>query len=505
MSEFTAIPAAAGRPSSLVRLVRARLIWIVAVTLVVAGSAAVFSWSQARVYQSTADVVVLSVVAPGASPPSPPRMATEKEMVTSDVVASVASRRLGVPIGQLRRQVSVTVPADAQVMQITCAAADAASARSCAQGAAQAYVDYKDSQPIATIPERGRIISPAPLPLTPSAPNIPLNVAAGVLVGLVLGFLTALIRDRVDDRIRGIEDLREHGLRVLGTLPEDRGPGMPATVAAAEACSAIAEKVRRATRSTGSFATPVRGQVVVLTGVDTDQTPTTAVPLAVALARGGDRVVCVDADAQKAGAVWNTPGLLDVVAGRTPLAAAMQAKALPNLTMIEIGGRESDSAARVGTRAWTQTAGALTEAFDHVVVEAPPILAPDTARILEPASAVVLVVDSRTTRSALGLALEELDQLGAPVIGGILLTRRRSTRLGAAKQSRCRRRAAGTDAPDVIDQAQGRPGRPPEQLPEPHLDGQPAARPRSAEPSPQRDDSADEGVRSLAGVDDAAH
>ena len=173
MSEFTAIPAGAGRPSGVVGLVRARLTWIVAVTLVVAASAAVFSWAQARVYQSAADVVVLSVVAPGAGPPAPPRMATEKEMVTSDVVASVASRRLGVPIRQLRRQASVTVPADTQVMEITCAAADPGSARSCAQEVAQAYVDYKDSQPIATIPERGRIISPAPLPRLRARPTSP--------------------------------------------------------------------------------------------------------------------------------------------------------------------------------------------------------------------------------------------------------------------------------------------------------------------------------------------
>ena len=504
MSEFTAIPARAGRPSGFVRLVRARLTWIVAVTLVVAASAAVFSWTQARVYQSAADVVVLSIVAPGAGPPAPPRMATEKEMVTSDVVASVASRRLGVQIGQLRRQASVTVPADTQVMEITCAAADPASARSCAQEVAQAYVDYKDSQPIATIPERGRIVSPAPLPQAPSAPNIPLNVAAGVLVGLVLGFLTALIRDRMDDRIRGAEELRQHGLRVLGTLPEDPSPGMPATIPAAEAYSAIAEKVRRATRRTASSAPPIRGQVVVLTGADTDQTPTTAARLAVALARGGDRVVCVDADARKAGTAWNAPGLLDVLAGRTPLAAAMQAMALPNLTMIEIGGRGSDSAARVGTRAWTQTATALTESFDHVVVEAPPVLAPDTARILEPASAVVIVVDSRTTRCALGRALEELDQLAAPVIGGILLTRRRPTGLGAAEQGRYRRRPAGTDAPDVVDQAQGRPNSRPEQRPEPQVNGRPSTRPQTAEHRAQRDDSADDWERSLAGVDDAA-
>jgi Mrp family chromosome partitioning ATPase len=137
----------------------------------------------------------------------------------------------------------------------------------------------------------------------------------------VLGFLTALIRDRMDDRIRGAEELRQHGLRVLGTLPEDPSPGMPATIPAAEAYSAIAEKVRRATRRTASSAPPIRGQVVVLTGADTDQTPTTAARLAVALARGGDRVVCVDADARKAGTAWNAPGLLDVMAGRTPLAA----------------------------------------------------------------------------------------------------------------------------------------------------------------------------------------
>ena len=148
---------ARGRPtSSMGRLVRVRLTWIAGVTLVAVASAAAFSWVQTPVYKSAAEVVVLPLVSPGATPQPAPEMATEKELVTSDVVASIASRRLRIPTGQLRGQVSVAVPADTQMMEITCSAADPPAARACAQEMAEAYVQYKDTQPISTVPERAR-------------------------------------------------------------------------------------------------------------------------------------------------------------------------------------------------------------------------------------------------------------------------------------------------------------------------------------------------------------
>lgn len=442
MTDVTGSPVRGGRTSGIGRLVRVRMNWIATVTLVAAASAAAFSWSQPPVYQSAADVVVLSLVSPGTPPPPVPVMATEKELVSSDVVASVASRRLGIPTGQLRRQAAVAVPVDTQILEITCSAADPTSARTCAQGLAEAYVEYKDTQPINTIPERGRVVTPAPLPLSPSAPNLPLNVAAGLLVGLVLGFLIALLRDRLDDRIRGVDELEGRGMRVFGT-PADVGEPMHASALtpdlaarSAEAYGAIGEKLLLATLRTARPSPRRRAApMLVLTGVETDRTRAAALALATALACGGDRAVLVDADTRAAGEIGaddDAPGLLDVLAGRASLASAMRDTGVSTLTLIGVGGRTPDAAVQVGTRTWTETATALTESFDHVVVAVAPLLASaDAARILQPANAVVLVVDSRrTTRRALDRTIGELAQFATPLIGCIMTTRQRRSRGG---------------------------------------------------------------------------
>jgi capsular polysaccharide biosynthesis protein/Mrp family chromosome partitioning ATPase len=420
------------------------LTWIAGVTLVAAASAAAFSWVQAPVYKSAAEVVVLPLVSPGAPSQPAPEMATEKELVTSDVVASIASRRLSIPTGRLRQQVSVTVPADAQMMEITCSAADPPAARACAQEISEAYVQYKDTQPISTVPERARIVTPAPLPLSPSAPDMLLNIAAGLLVGLVLGLLTALLRDRLDDRIRGADDLERRGLRVLGTPTQDGEPMRASTLTpnlvarSAETYGAISEKVLRATLSAARPSLRQRAApLLVLTGVETDHTRAVTLQLATALACAGDRVVLVDADTQAVAKVVADlgPGLLDILTGRTSLAAAMGNTPVPTLTLIKLGGRTPEAAVQVGTRTWTETATALTESFDHVIVAAAPLLASaDAARILQPANAVILVVaDRHTTRRTLDRTIEELGQLATPVVGAVLATpRRRSGGFAAA-------------------------------------------------------------------------
>lgn len=62
------------------------------------------------------------------------------------------------------------------------------------------------------------VLSPAIPPLSPSFPKIQLNVALSIFLGTMLGVGFALLRELLDRRVRGAEDLAEAGVPVWGAL-----------------------------------------------------------------------------------------------------------------------------------------------------------------------------------------------------------------------------------------------------------------------------------------------
>lgn len=69
----------------------------------------------------------------------------------------------------------------------------------------------------------GSVISPATPPSEPSAPSLPLYLGSGVMLGLLIGAAGALIRDRLDTRLRTVRDVeRLTKIQVLAELAIDR-------------------------------------------------------------------------------------------------------------------------------------------------------------------------------------------------------------------------------------------------------------------------------------------
>ena len=78
---------------------------------------------------------------------------TEAQVVQSVTVAQAAAKLLHSPETpqQLIKRINVTVPANSQVLTISCQARSAATAANCAQSFAQAYLNYSSSSTIAAV------------------------------------------------------------------------------------------------------------------------------------------------------------------------------------------------------------------------------------------------------------------------------------------------------------------------------------------------------------------
>ena len=425
----TTPPTVPQRPGVSVRLLRVRARWFVGTILLVVLGAAIVSWTQPRTYEATAQVVVLAEVEPGdtATPPTP-AMGTEKGLVTTDVVARTAARRLGVPVGRILDAASVTVPPQTQILAITCSADDPRLAAGCAQNLGEAYVQYKDTQPIMTTPERARVVTPAVVPTSPTLPNVPLNLLAGLLVGLVAGLAVAVLWDRLDPRRGGPEELERQGLPVLGVVPSS-GDG----AGGRRAYDALGARLRAVTADDPDGpdgpAESRPAPIVVLTPIDDREVPLRAIgtELAAALAADGDHVVLVRTDAIDTDAGDDTtpgPALLDVL-GAPDVAAALDRALVEDGTgQPTVLSRGGPADARIPRRAWARAAGLLTDRCDVVLVLADPLRSSaDALAVAGEASAVVaLVGPAGTTRAAVDALRDEGARLGLSLVGCVVAT-----------------------------------------------------------------------------------
>src|SRR6266545_1596636 len=221
--------------------------WLLLAATVVAVAAAVgVTTMQTKVYEASTSVLVLptgvqNTELAGGRTKTTINLDTEAQLVRSSSTAELARTLLksSRPAADLRKAVSVTVPPNTAVLEITYAAADPDTARKGSHAFAAAYLknrqegtqDDLDSQlntlttklnELSTTPvSGGRIISDAQTPAAPSRPVLLLNLAAGLMVGLVGGVALVVARQFLDRRVhRGVDVARRAGVPLLVELSD---------------------------------------------------------------------------------------------------------------------------------------------------------------------------------------------------------------------------------------------------------------------------------------------
>ena len=95
---------------------------------------------------------------------------------------------------------------------------------------------------------------------------------------------------------------------------------------------------------------------------------------------------------------------------------------IDNLKLLPSGAAPKHPGELLGSEAMRKALDELTKDFDMVLVDAPPLLAVADAMTLAPVvDAVLFVAEAEnTTRAAVDLAISQLDQVRAHVIGAVL-------------------------------------------------------------------------------------
>ncbi len=275
-----------------------------------------------------------------------------------------------------------------------------------------------------------RIAAAAPLPVEPSGPSWPINLAIGAMLGAIVFAIVALVRQVFAVGVSSPEEVESiFGVEFLAAVPRLRNDDdlfiINQVVEAPN--SPYAESLRAV--AAGLFVPGhVQPKVIALTSPQASEgKSTTAIALGRTQAMQGRRVLVIDCDLQRPtfhqrfGFGRFGPGLVEVLRGEAKLADCLvddsltPARLLPAGDMIEPGR----------SIAFDQLEALVAEArtqFDLVVLDLPPVLQVAEARVIAAVSdgVVLLTRWKHTSRQAIEFAITILARAGNPLLGLIL-------------------------------------------------------------------------------------
>ena len=220
--------------------------------------------------------------------------------------------------------------------------------------------------------------------LRPVRPNKPLNIALGIIIGLVVGVGLAFFIEYLDTSVKTIDDV-ERSLQspVLGVIPQNVGLLVDE---GAESPHAEAYRVLRTNLLFSRKDDKLNTIAVVSAGAGEGKS-TTVFNLATVFAQGGQRTLIVDSDLRRPTLhkmlhVTNNLGLTNYLLKQNSLEQVIQTSKLPTLDFLPSGKLPSSSLGILSSAQMRDLIGELKQRYDFVFFDSPPIMGVSDASIL---------------------------------------------------------------------------------------------------------------------------
>lgn len=423
-------------------------------------------------------------------------METEAKLVTSPEVAAMVSRQLSRDIVAGTPQVSALVPANTETVQITFTARNPVAAREGADAFASNFLKFRSdrathgnsvqlqqiaeqskdaqkslvsamqaakvahtastdaqvqlyasrvssleesaSQLKATGTNPGFVVSPAAAPTAPNGLSTSIYLLAAALLGLLLGGLIAVWRERSSDVIRSETEDAVAAVPILTLLPAHRS-SMPVLLSDPEADEAEKDAYRRA--RIGTLARVTSGSVIAVSDLSrTDRAGEISANLALSLADAGHRVTVVDAtfgahDLTRLLGTTGADGLSDTL-GKRELGVALALEDTHGMRFLGAGtATEHEMRDLYAGSKFRDVLDGLRKDSDIVLVAAPPATSAEGSSVAFATDGVILIAaDGRTTHAEVDDIISRGGWLGIRVLGIICKSQhRRGSRREASR------------------------------------------------------------------------
>jgi polysaccharide biosynthesis transport protein len=276
-----------------------------------------------------------------------------------------------------------------------------------------------------------RIVSPAEVPEKPISPKVPLNLALGGFLGILLGVGSALALEAMDKSLKTIEDAKRLlGYPVLGKIPQIGAKGKGNV----EDLPVLNDPYSPATSNFEMLVTnlgftlsdqPLR-VIAVTSSMPGEGKSFVAANLAVAKVQMGYRVLLIDADMRRPRQhkIWEQPnfmGLSEVLVGQGDFVGIVQ-EAIHNLDILSAGTIPPNPAALLDSQRMRVLLEQASKDYDFVIVDTPPLTAvTDALLVSKMVDGILLVVRPGVVeKDAVAATQMQLEQSGQRVLGMVM-------------------------------------------------------------------------------------
>ena len=277
-----------------------------------------------------------------------------------------------------------------------------------------------------------QVVEPARVPERAFAPNNKKTIAIGLVLGLIAGLGLACVRDWLDPRLRGADEIKAVlGMPILGMvprMPDNLAPAVRGQKLLLDPGSEAAEAYR-ALRTAIKFGVPEgRAKTILIASPSSgDGKTTVASNLAIGLAQVGKRVLLLDCDLRhprqhETFGIENHAGLADVLAHDLTPAEVAHKTVVQNLEIIPAGPSPENPADLLNSPRFLEVIEELTDRYDHVIIDSPPVLAVTDSRIIAASCDVSILVlrADRADRKMCEMSRDGLLSVGANLVGLVM-------------------------------------------------------------------------------------
>lgn len=358
------------------------------------------------------------------------------QLLSSDALARAIVETAGLKESPTDLSSQITGTADINTVLVTATVEDPRPPRALriAQGVAVEFpklVEQLDNRTADSGGVQLIVISGPHVGSAPVSPRKSLNLLYGFGVGLLVGLLFAVVRYLRDTTVQRAEDVEAITKSpLLGSIAYDstaRSQPVVLDLAAPTPRSESFRQLRTALQFI-DMARPISTLAVTSSSEDEGKS-TTAANLALMLVEGGRSVVLVEADLRRPRladylGLERSVGLTNVLINAVPLEDALQPWQ-PGLSVLVAGALPPNPSELLGSDEMIGLLAGLSERFDVVVIDTPPLLpVTDAAVVAAIVDGVLLVCRyGRTKKSQLAIAVRSLSAVQAKLVGSVLTMR----------------------------------------------------------------------------------
>ena len=291
-----------------------------------------------------------------------------------------------------------------------------------------------------------RIVDTAVEPIAPIAPKKLQILILSIFLGGFLGTLLALLRNMMRTGIKDSTQIEnELDLPVYATVPHSpvqeshikmlkKKKNIP--ILAVKNSDDITIESLRSMRTAIHFAlSSAKNNIIMISGPAPELGKTfISTNLATILAQSDKRVLIIDADLRRGYLhkyfnLDTQPGLTELLNGQQSLDTVIRPTEVPGLSVISRGKSPANPSELLSSNQFKNLLEQMSEKFDYVIIDTPPVLAVTDGIIISQYTGVNLVIAryAKTQMKELELTLNRFEQAGVKVNGFILNDIQRSS------------------------------------------------------------------------------